>query len=715
MAICRIVLGLIIGAGLLPVATHAKIVTVSDPLIAGVGGYAVYRIPGFATAVDGSLLLFAEGRPTGSDPGAPGDIDIVFKRSDDSGQSWADLSVLQANAGFDYSDPRVVIDQTTGDAHLQYAQWPTLCGQTCVPTGLGSDSALIYYQRSSDNGQSWSTPVNISAQVKDPAWASLNTGPGLGIQLKWQDSAPARNGRLLIPAHRRPPAYEGISIYSDDGGTTWTHGSGATPHFSDESEVIELTNGDLLWDARRGGAGRNRSISRDGGDTWVEHRDGDIPISAVDSGLVRYSAARDGDDRDRILFSGPLGDPAGAGNGRTNIGVWTSYDEGQSFINPVQIQSGSAAYSVLDKLADDTIGLIYEIDHNTIRYVNFDLVELEKATHPATMSHYDGFGNPIDAMRGGVGWSGAWNNAGATIAPGALEFSGFLTAGDEQHARLRDASLNRSLGTGAFDLNQNHSLYFSMFVNHSSADNNNAANLEFLDILLQDDSGATEAAFGIGSGENFFVTGLGDTVDSGPNALSFDTTYLVLAKLVAQDDSSGQNFDQLFLAWYDDPSQAPADEASVNWQLVGNTTENRDGTIQQISINGGANADWLIDGLRIGAAFDAVIVDTGVGLLGDLTGDNQVELADWVQFKSNFGLDTSSLDEHLQLRAGDFDNNGEVNIQDFIQFREIYDARNGAGAFSAAAVRVPEPNTLILVAFTTLAMGRNCWLWLSIR
>jgi len=27
-----------------------------------------------------------------------------------------------------------------------------------------------------------------------------------------------------------------------------------TPHFSDESEVIELTNGDLLWDARRGGA-----------------------------------------------------------------------------------------------------------------------------------------------------------------------------------------------------------------------------------------------------------------------------------------------------------------------------------------------------------------------------------------------------------------------------------------------------------------------------
>jgi len=695
----RLLGGVLATGALFSAAAYAEINTVTNPMIAGSDGYPVYRIPGFAVAEDGSIMLFAEGRPSGADPGAFGDIDIVYKRSTDGGETWSGLEVLHTDSGFDYSDPRVVVDQNTGTTHLQYVQWPTLCGQTCVPTGLGSDSALIYYQTSDDHGATWSGEVDISAQVKDPNWASINTGPGIGIQLKWQDSAPARNGRLLMPAHRRPPAYEGVSLYSDDGGTTWKYGSGATPHFSDESEVIELTNGDLLWDARRGGSGRNRSISHDGGDTWVDHHNGDIPISAVDGALVRYSAQREGDDRDRILFSGPLGTPAGAGNGRDNIGVWTSYDEGKTFINPVQIQSGSAAYSVLDKLDDDTIGLIYEVGHNTIRYVNFDLVELEKATHTATMSHYDGFGNQIDAFRGGVGWSGAWNNSGVTTEPGVIEFAGYLTAGDTQHARLRGAEMNRSFGSGSIDLNQNQDYFLSLFVNHDNADGTNDGDGEFLDILLQDETGTTQAAFGVGSGENFFTTSLGDIVDSGGDSLALDTTYLMLVKLAAQDSSSGDNFDQLFLAWYDDPAQVPADVAQINWQLVGDTSENLDGMIERISIAGGENADWLLDGLRIGTSLDAVIVDTGIGLLGDLTGDLMLNLADWIEFKGNYGQDTSALSANLQLQQGDFDQSGRVGFEDFIAFRDLYDDVNGIGAYAAALAQVPEPSSIVLLVF----------------
>ena len=698
----RLLGGVFVTGTLFSTAAYAEINAVTNPMIAGLDGYSVYRIPGFAVADDGSLMLFAEGRPSGLDPGGPGDIDIVYKRSTDGGQTWSALSVLHTDSGFDYSDPRVVVDQNTGTAHLQYVQWPTLCGQTCVPTGLGSNSALIYHQTSADNGATWSDGVDISSQVKDPNWASINTGPGIGIQLKWQDSAPARNGRLLMPAHRRPPAYEGVSLYSDNGGATWTYGSGATPHFSDESEVIELTNGDLLWDARRGGPGRNRSISHDGGDTWVDHHNGDIPISAVDGALVRYSAQREGDDRDRILFSGPLGTPAGAGNGRDNIGVWSSYDEGQTFINPVQIQSGSAAYSVLDKLHDGTIGLIYEVNHNTVRYVNFDLAELEKATHSASMSHYDGFGNQIDAFRGGVGWSGAWNNSGVTTVQGALEFAGYLTEGDTQHAHLRGADMNRNFGHGSLDLNQNQDYFLSLFINHDSVDGTDDGSGEFLDILLQDGTGTTQAAFGVGSSENFFVTNLGSTVDSGGDALALDTSYLMLVKLSAQDDSSGSNFDQLFLAWYDDPAQVPADEAQINWQLVGDTSENLAGTIERISIAGGNNADWLVDGLRIGTSLDAVIVDTGISLLGDLTGDSMINLADWIEFKGNYGMDTSALAANLQLREGDFDTNGRVEFEDFIAFRDLYNEVNGIGAYAAALAQVPEPNSFGLLVLSVL-------------
>lgn len=681
------------------------VVTAGDAMVAGSDGYPVYRIPGFTVASDGSLLLFAEGRPSQSDPGGAGDIDIVYKRSTDGGRTWSPLVTLRAEQGFDYSDPRVVVDRSTGTAHLQYVQWPTNNGQTGVPTGLGSDSALIFHQSSADHGLSWTTSVDISSQVKDPSWASINTGPGLGIQLKYQDSALDRNGRLLIPGHHRPPTYRGVAIYSDDGGATWTRGSGSTPHFSDESEVIELTNGDLLWDARRGSAGRNRSISHDGGDTWVESHNGDIPISAVDSGLVRYSAARDGQDRDRILYSSPLGSPVGAGNGRNNIGIWTSYDEGKTFINPVQIESGSAAYSVVDRLTDGSIGLVYEVDHSTIRFVNFDLVELEKAKHPAAMSHYDGFGNQVDAFRGGVGWSGGWQNEGVSIASGIMEFAGFLTEDDSQHAHLRGDRMTRQLGSATIDLNQNAQHYFSLFVKHDSSDEANSGS-EFLDILLQDSEGETHAAFGVGSSENFFVNNVGSAVSAGDNSLELDTTYLVLAKIAARDSSQEGSFDQLFLAWYDDPLAVPEEESKVNWQLVGDTTENIESTIQQVSIRAGSNADWHVDGLRIGSTFDAVILDTGVALppvLGDLNGDGRFDLADWATFKSRFRLDTSSMAMDLQLRMGDFDQNGTVGTEDFLAFRELFDATHGTGAFAATATSVPEPGAAAIVA-TSIAM-----------
>ncbi|HEX6961135.1 MAG TPA: exo-alpha-sialidase [Lacipirellula sp.] len=681
-------------------AGRGGILVETDALVAGAGGYPVYRIPGFTVAQDGSLLLFAEGRPSQSDPGGAGDIEIVFTRSVDGGETWSPLSVLHAESGFDYSDPRVVVDRNSGDAHLQYVQWPTRSGQTSVPAGLGSNSAVIYYQRSADNGQSWSGPTNINLQVKDPNWASLNTGPGLGIQLKWQDSDPSRNGRLLIPAHHRPTAYRGVSIYSDDDGATWAHGSGSTPGFTDESEVVELVNGDLLWDGRQqGGSRRNRYISHDGGDTWPEAFQGDVPITPVDAGLARYSARREGHDRDRILFSGPLGSTLGAGNSRDNIGVWTSYDEGKTFINPIQIQDGSAAYSVIDKLPDGSIGLIYEVNHSTIRYVNFDLAELERAAHPATMSHYDGFGNAVDPFRGGVGWSGGWVNSGAAVEAGALEFDGYYTAGDEQHVRLRESTMTRQLGLGAFDLDVNQTVYASLFIKHAGADGANSGS-EFLDVLLQNGAGETQAAFGVGSDENFFVNELGGVVTTPRDALKRDETYLVLVKIAAQDGSSGAHADQISMAWYDDPAEVPADESQVDWQLTGARSENSGEAIEQIKLSAGASADWLVDGLRIGSAFEAVVVDTGIllpNVLGDLNGDRIITLEDWSLFRNQMQLDTSALSSDQQRRQGDFDASGLVDLSDFTKFVELFDAAHGANAF-ADILAVPEPASWALLA-----------------
>ena len=114
--------------------------------------------------------------------------------------------------------------------------------------------------------------------------------------------------------------------------------------------------------------------------TWGPDRPDSIPLPKVDGSVIRYSAKRAGHDRDRILFSAPRGE---AGLNRNNIMVWTSHDEGKTFTNPVQLNSGFAAYSAIQRLADGTIGMAVEtakdagVRYGEITFYRFDLAELE--------------------------------------------------------------------------------------------------------------------------------------------------------------------------------------------------------------------------------------------------------------------------------------------------------------------------------------------------
>lgn len=715
-ACCAVVFAVAIHAP----AIHGDVAAQVDVFVGGAEGplgTSNYRIPGFSVATDGSLLAFAEGRRSGSDPGQGGfPIDLVMKRSVDGGLTWSPLVVLESDPAFDYDDPTPVVDASTGNVHLLYGRVPDACGLFCVPPGTGANSMNTFQRTSVDHGQTWSSPVNITAQIKDPSWQGIVPGPGSGIQLEWQDSAPQRNGRLIVPGSIN--ANRNLLFYSDDGGANWQSSDLAQDDLGlgggfngNENEVVELTNGDLLMNARQsGGASRRMFRSVDGGSTWVESYNGPSPVTRVDASMIRYSAVRSGDDRDRLLFSAPSGSPAGSGGGRSNMAVWTSYDEGRSFTNPVQVDDGFGAYSVLGKLQDGSIGLVFEATGSTlIQYVNFDTTHLEGAVHPAAMSHYDGFGNRIDPFQGGVGWSGSWNDSGAVVESNPLEFSGFFTAGDENHIRLRGAEVQRNLGLGAIDLNRNQDYFVSVFVQHDSDDGSDSGS-EFLDILFQDGQGATQAAFGVGSAEHFFVNELGATVGSGSDAAVRDTTYLLLAKIEAQDDSNGANFDQLHLAWYDDPAQVPAAEGDVVWQLASGASENNDSVLESIQIGAGSSADWLVDGLRIGTDFEAVIVDTGVGhppVLGDLNGDLRIDLLDWVELRGNITRDTTGLSEQGKLDVGDFDLNGIVGPSDFTTFAELFDVANGVGAFSAAASEVPEPSAALLAIFGAIGIQFN--------
>jgi sialidase-1 len=356
--------------------------------------------------VDGTILAFAEGRRgDGSDPrrdkNAP--IDIVMRRSIDNGQTWQPLAVI--DSGFrpdgeivDFGDPTPVLDATTGTVFLFYGQWPDLGpiqavhGQSASPA---DGNHVVWVRSSNDSGKSWSDRKQIlypdePNETSDGLyWRQAEPGPGSGIQLQWQGNS--RNGRLIIPAKRSGSATPDGQVtvvpfiyYSDDHGKTWQVGNVTPGPDANESEVVELADGQVLLDARQNsGNFRRRHLSTDGGITWGPDNPADIRLTQVDGSLVRYSAQRAGHDRDRILFSAPRGE---GGLNRNNLTVWTSYDEGQTFVNPVQFGSGFAAYSVLQRLRDGTIGLLVETasdaaaTYGGITFYRFDDAELEPAS-----------------------------------------------------------------------------------------------------------------------------------------------------------------------------------------------------------------------------------------------------------------------------------------------------------------------------------------------
>ena len=343
--------------------------------------YHTFRIPGLIVTQDGTILLFAEARRgTGRDPrreeNAP--IDLVMRRSTDNGDTWEPLVVIESGyrpngIRVDFADPTPVLDRTTETVFLLYGQWPDIAPITVAP-GQDPDSIegnqVVWVRSSTDNGKTWSSRKQIvypdePHETSDGLyWRQAEPGPGSGIQLRWQDDA-SLNGRLIIPAKRSgsetpdsAATVEPFVYYSDDHGKTWQVGNTTSGPDANEDEVVELTNGAVLLDGRpNSGYLRRRHRSYDGGETWGPDVPDTLALTPVDGSMIRYSAEREGNDRDRILFSCALGED---GLNRNNIAIWTSYNEGKSFTNPVQFNTGFAAYSVLQRLQDGTIGLVVE-------------------------------------------------------------------------------------------------------------------------------------------------------------------------------------------------------------------------------------------------------------------------------------------------------------------------------------------------------------------
>ncbi|MBI9018456.1 MAG: exo-alpha-sialidase [Phycisphaerae bacterium] len=310
-----------------------------DVFVSGTEGYNTFRIPVIMRTMEGTILAFCEGRKNSS--ADHGDIDLVMKRSNDGGKTWAALEMIYEEgdtANVTIGNPCPVQDKSNG--------------RIWMPFNRDNDDVLIMY--SDDDGQTWSNPVDITADVKDSGWGWYACGPAIGIQLEKSPYA----GRLVIPCdHRGSDGFGSHTIYSDDHGVTWKHSEAIYPGCN-ECQAVELADGTVMMNMRSYTPRGYRAVatSDDGGHSWSEiYHDQQLREPTCQGSIMRYTLESK-QDRNRILFCNPNS------GSRVNMTVKLSYDEGQTWPVAKTVYIPSSAYSCLTDLGDELIGCLYERD-----------------------------------------------------------------------------------------------------------------------------------------------------------------------------------------------------------------------------------------------------------------------------------------------------------------------------------------------------------------
>ena len=350
-------------------------------------GIHTYRIPGLATTNRGTLIAVYDNRKNGS-VDLQEDVDIGMSRSTDQGQSWAPMKIIMDMGEYGgrpqeengIGDPSILVDRRNNTiwvaavwAHGHPGERNWFASKPGMEPAQTSQFVLV---KSEDDGLTWSAPINITKQIKDPNWHLLLQGPGKGITLS--------DGTLVFPAqfkdHQEMP--HSTIIYSKDQGHTWKIGTGAKSNTT-ESQVVELEDGTLMLNMRdnrgsgpngRNGTGaRSVAITKDLGQTWIEHSTSRkaLPEPVCMASLIKHQLPS---GENILIFSNPDHTTM-----RKNMTVKISLDEGKTWPSKYHtlIDEGiGRGYSCLTSIDEETIGILYEGSQADLVFQKFKMADL---------------------------------------------------------------------------------------------------------------------------------------------------------------------------------------------------------------------------------------------------------------------------------------------------------------------------------------------------